>query len=58
MVEKYADAFYYVNFDDDRLADFSTEDFQSLMEVFLDLFGKRRAIFLDEIQNVKGWELS
>ncbi len=27
------------------------------MEVFLDLFGKRRAIFLDEIQYVKGWEL-
>ncbi|MCL5930477.1 MAG: ATP-binding protein [Candidatus Thermoplasmatota archaeon] len=57
MVEKYPDAFYYVNFDDDRLAGFSTEDFQSLMEVFLDLFGRRRAIFLDEIQNVKGWEL-
>jgi predicted AAA+ superfamily ATPase len=27
------------------------------MEVFLDMFGRRRAIFLDEIQNVKGWEL-
>ncbi len=47
--------FYYFNFDDDRIADFALEDFQELMIAFQKLYASK-IIFLDEIQNVEGWE--
>lgn len=47
--------FYYINFDDDRIAGFTIEDFQELMIVFQKLYPSK-VIFLDEIQNVQGWE--
>jgi len=54
---KFPDNFYYFNFDDDRIAGFKTEDFQTLMEVLTELFGQKKNIFLDEIQNIPNWEL-
>lgn len=47
--------FYYFNFDDDRIAGFTIEDFQDLMIAFQKLYSSK-IIFLDEIQNVEGWE--
>ena len=47
---------YYLNFDDDRLVHFQVEDFQLLLEVFIELFGKQNTFFFDEIQNIEGWE--
>jgi predicted AAA+ superfamily ATPase len=47
--------FYFINFDDERLADFSVEDFRNLMITFQKLY-KSKTVFLDEIQNVEGWE--
>lgn len=47
--------FYFINFDDERLADFSVKDFRYLMIAFQSLY-QSKTIFLDEIQNVKGWE--
>ncbi len=47
--------FYYINFDDDRLADFSIKDFQRLMIVLQKKY-KSQVVFLDEIQNIAGWE--
>lgn len=47
---------YYLNFDDERLINFRVEDFQTLTEVFLEDFGKQKTFYLDEIQNVAGWE--
>ena len=47
---------YYLDFDDERLADFQLEDFQTLIEIFLELYGPSDYFFFDEIQNVKGWE--
>lgn len=47
--------FYYFNFDDDRIAGFAIEDFQELMVAFQKLYPSK-VIFLDEIQNVEGWE--
>lgn len=47
--------FYYFNFDDDRIAGFTIEDFQQLMVAFQKLYPSK-IIFLDEIQNVEGWE--
>ncbi|MCK4397364.1 MAG: ATP-binding protein [Methanophagales archaeon] len=49
--------FYYLNFEDERLISFSAEeDFDRLYQVFLELYGAQRTFFLDEIQNVQGWE--
>ncbi|MFH1233278.1 MAG: ATP-binding protein [Patescibacteria group bacterium] len=47
--------YYYLNFDDERLIDFSVSDFQNLMVVFQKQFHSK-TIFLDEIQNVQKWE--
>ncbi|MFH1545588.1 MAG: ATP-binding protein [archaeon] len=54
---KFREDFYYFNFDDERIFGFSAEDFQTLMETFIEMFGKRKNVFFDEIQNIKGWEL-
>lgn len=47
---------YYLNFDDERLINFKVEDFQMLNEVFMEDFGAQKHYYLDEIQNVEGWE--
>lgn len=48
--------FLYINFDDDRLLDFTLADFPALLLVFEKLFPGTRTLFVDEIQNVDGWE--
>ena len=55
--ERYKGNVLYLNFDDERITGFRAEDFQTLMEVFIELFGDVRNVFLDEIQDVTGWEL-
>lgn len=52
LFEKY----YYVNFEDERLAAFGLEDFTKLYEACIELFGESKTFFLDEVQNVAGWE--
>ena len=47
---------YYFNFDDERLVQFRVEDFQMLLEVFIELFGIQSTFYFDEIQNIEGWE--
>ena len=47
---------YYLNFDDERLIQFTVDDFQDLLEVFIELFGKQSTFYFDEIQNIAGWE--
>ncbi|MCK5583408.1 MAG: ATP-binding protein [Elusimicrobiales bacterium] len=47
---------YFLDFDDERLIDFSVNDFQLLYEVFLELFGEQKVFYFDEIQNISGWE--
>ena len=51
-----SDGFYYINFEDERLSGFDVGDFNSLYEVCIELFGKNRTFFLDEVQNIEGWE--
>ncbi len=48
----------YLNFEDDRLVDFTVKDFDALHEIFVETESPRgkKYFFLDEIQNVKGWE--
>lgn len=54
---KFKDDFFYFNFDDERIAGFKAEDFQTLMETLIEAFLEKKNIFFDEIQNIRGWEL-
>jgi predicted AAA+ superfamily ATPase len=47
---------FYLNFDDERLVGFSVNDFQTLHEVFIELFGEQKTFYFDEIQNIPEWE--
>ncbi len=49
--------FAYVNFDDDRLQDFRTEDFDNLLDALYQIYGDFNYLFLDEIQNIPDWQL-
>lgn len=49
--------FAYLNFDDERLLRFTANDFDLLLEAFYELYGNFEYIVLDELQNIKGWEL-
>ena len=48
--------FYYVNFEDERLFNFESKDFNHILESFIELFGEQKTIFIDEIQNVLNFE--
>jgi predicted AAA+ superfamily ATPase len=50
------DEMLYINFEDERLAGMVAEDLNLLLEVHLEMYGKKPILFLDEIQNVPGWE--
>ncbi len=54
------DRILYLNFDDDRLMSFTSDDFQTILDVYYGDFPLNRDnlcyFFLDEIQNVSGWE--
>lgn len=47
---------YYFNFDDERLVKFHVSDFQMLFETLIEIFGKQKILYFDEIQNIEGWE--
>lgn len=46
----------YINFEDDRLINFKTEDFENLKNAYHQLYDSKPIFFLDEIQIVEGWE--
>lgn len=46
----------FMNFDDERLLDFKAGDFDSILKAYSALYETRPIIFLDEIQNIDGWE--
>lgn len=50
------DEMLYINFEDERLVGMSLEDLNLLLEVHLEMYGKKPILFLDEIQNIVGWE--
>ena len=47
----------YVNFDDERFSDLSAENLNDVLESLYMVYGNFNHLFLDEIQNVKGWNL-
>lgn len=50
------DEIVYLNFEDERLDGFLENDFNLILECHAELSDKKPVLFLDEIQNVKGWE--
>jgi len=50
----------YLDFEDERLSEFSINDFDKIKEVFYEakpeLIGKEIVMLLDEVQSVQGWE--
>src|SRR3989344_6205875 len=49
--------FGYINFDDERLIGLKAEDLNKILESFYELYEDVEFIILDEIQNIKNWEL-
>lgn len=50
------DDIVYINFEDERLAGMKLEDLNSILEVQAAISTNRPVLFLDEIQNIDGWE--
>ncbi len=50
------DDLLYLDFEDTRLGSFSSEDFNLILECHQEMYGKRPMLFLDEMQNVDGWQ--
>ena len=46
----------YINFEDERLTDFTIQDFNDILLVQSKLSNKKGYFFFDEIQNIDGWE--
>ena len=46
----------YINFEDERLSEFTLKDFNDIRLVASEMSEKKSYFFLDEVQNVEGWE--
>ena len=46
----------YINFEDERLSDFTVNDFNEILAIQAQMSDKKGWFFLDEIQNIEGWE--
>ena len=46
----------YINFEDERLSEFTLDDFNDILLVKNMLTDKKAYFFFDEIQNISGWE--
>jgi len=49
--------FAYINFDDENLGSLKKEDLNLVLKAFYEIHGKPEYLFLDEVQNIEGWEL-
>ena len=47
----------YITFEDERLIEFNSNDFDDILEVANELSSLKKYYFFDEIQNIDGWEL-
>lgn len=49
-------SFIYINFEDERLAEFKSEHFDLILEAYNEMQDEKPVIFLDEVQKIDGWE--
>lgn len=50
------DEMLYLNFEDERLIGMNAENLNTILEVHASISVKRPILFLDEIQNIEGWD--
>lgn len=50
------DEIVYINFEDERLLEMQTSDLNKIIEVHQMMSDKKPFLFLDEIQNITGWD--
>ncbi len=50
------DQIIYINFEDERLAEFTLADFNDIVAVQSEMSDQKGFYFFDEIQNIQGWE--
>lgn len=50
------DEIVYINFDDERLRQMETDDFDLILQAYAGMFDFRPIFFFAEIQNIAGWE--
>lgn len=48
--------FIYINFEDERLIEFQSADFDLILECGMELYAGQPILFFDEIQNIDHWE--
>jgi len=46
----------YINFEDERITSIKAEELGLLLDAYQEMFDYKPLIFLDEIQNISGWE--
>ncbi len=46
----------FINFEDERLIEFSYKELDLLLEAYSELYKKKPLLFLDEVHNIKNWE--
>lgn len=52
-----AEDMLYINFEDERLFNIRAEELGDILDAYSELYpGKRPRVYLDEIQNISGWE--
>ncbi len=56
QISKNLDGFYYFSFEDERLLNFDSSDFNVLLELFQMIYGEQKTFLFDEIQEIVGWE--
>ena len=57
VLKKSGIIYAYVNFDDERFANLTAENLNDVLESLYMVYGDFNHLFLDEVQNVKGWNL-
>lgn len=56
-LEKSKVRYAYVNLDDENLYGLTVKDMNDILQVLYSIYGNFTHLFLDEIQNIKGWHL-
>lgn len=56
QISKKYKTFFYFNFEDERLLNFTYNDFNTLLQAFFEINPAGTTFFFDEIQTVAGWE--
>lgn len=57
VIKKSGEKFAYVNFDDERFANITSDDLNSILECLYKIYGDFNHLFIDEIQNIDEWFL-